>query len=195
MFGLTDKKRPNFSNAKKLGWLHLCLLFALSACGEGGGDTDRSASQASSIEVEASQDYPEPPPPITSATQILSGGWLLRGDGSDPQFDSILVIRDGKVVGLGKRGSVDVPADSVGIDASGKWILPGTADQLLAAFQERKHDAPTQFATAQMAAIEVGSTANLVLLKSNPLTDPQALEDVHAVVLDGVVQVLAKEES
>lgn len=188
MFGLNPKTGSYNRIVGKLGRLLLCLVFVVSACGEPKEANSNSAA-------EASQSLPAPPAPMTSATQILSGGWLLSGDGSEPQFDSILVIRDGKVVGMGKRGSVDVPADSVGIDASGKWILPGTTDQLQAAFQQRKHDAPTKFASEQLPAIELGSAANLVLLKSNPLTDPQALEEVHAVVLGGVVQVLATEES
>lgn len=185
---------PRFKIGMKLG-LMLCSALLLNACSDSQPGTNPTAGQTSAQPASVERNFPEPPPPITSTTQILSGGWLLSGDGSDPQFDSIVVIRDGLIVGVGKRGTVDVPADSVGVDASGKWILPGTTAQLSAAFGQRDHDAPTQFASTQMPAIEVGRSAELVLLNSNPLTDPQALEDVHAIVSNGQVEVLITDPS
>lgn len=171
----------------------LCLTMLLG-CGESDPSSTPNA-QPEQAASDAQTTYPEPPPPLTSSTQILSGGWLLSGDGSDPQFDSIIIVRDGAIVGFGKRGSLDVPADSIGIDASGKWILPGNTEQLAAAFGQRAHDAPTQFAGEQLAPIAVGRSAELVLLNSNPLTDPQALDDVHAVMIEGELRVLPNDDS
>jgi hypothetical protein len=185
---------PRFKIGLKLGFI-LCSALLLNACDDSQSDANQPTGQTSDQQASVDRTFPEPPPPVTSTTQILSGGWLLSGDGSDPQFDSIVVIRDGLIVGVGKRGTVDVPADSVGVDASGKWILPGTTAQLSAAFGQRNHDAPTQFATTQMPAIEVGRSAELVLLNSNPLTDPQALDDVHAIVSNGQVEVLKSNPS
>ncbi len=181
-------KRPgalSFSQLR-LPMLAFAMTLFLSSCGQSKPETDPAVEQSNATEP---RNYPEPPPPMTSSTQILSGGWLLTGDGSKPQFDAIVVIREGVIVGVGKRGTIDVPADSVGVDASGKWILPGSSTQLTAAFAERKHDAPTQFSSSQLPAISVGRSADLVLLNSNPLTDPQALNDVHAVVSNGQVEV------
>lgn len=175
--------------------LMLCLAVLISACSESKPPANQSAGKDANQSSGAARHYPEPPSPVTSATQILSGGWLLVGDGSDPQFDTIVVIRDGLIVGVGKRGTVDVPADSVGIDASGKWILPGTAQQLKTAFDQRVHDAPTQFTSAQLPAIVVGRSAELVLLNSNPLIDPQALKDVHAIVSQGQVELVKSDAS
>jgi len=135
------------------------------------------------------QDYPEPPPPITSATQILSGGWLVAGDGSKPQFDSVIVVTGGTIVAMGKRGQVPVPADSVGLDASGKWILPGPLTELRQQFAARDHAAPLSFSSNSLTALTTGRAANLVLLNRNPLTDPEALTDLHAQMHAGDYRV------
>lgn len=191
MFGLlTPAPSTATNNRKGLSQMAvtfiLCGLIALvGACSERKPGTT-TAPTANPAEQ---RKYPQPPAPMTSATQILSGGWVLSGDGSKPEFDSIVVIRGGIIVGVGKRGSVDVPADSVGVDASGKWILPGSSALLSKAFGERKHDQPMQFASTALPAIGVGRNADLVMLNSNPLTDPQALEDVHAIVRAGQVEV------
>lgn len=177
-------------NKLRLSMLALAMTLFVSSCGESKPEAAPSVEQSAATQAATEpRNYPEPPPPMTSSTQILSGGWLLTGDGSKPQFDAIVVIRDGVIVGVGKRGTIDVPADSVGVDASGKWILPGNSAQLTAAFGNRKHDAPTQFSSSQLPAISVGRSADLVLLNSNPLTDPQALNDVHAIVSNGQVEV------
>ena len=63
----------------------------------------------------------EPPPPPTPATEILGGGTLVLADGSFIE-DSLIVITNGKLVAWGKRGEVEVPNDSIGIDVRGKWI-------------------------------------------------------------------------
>lgn len=170
----------------RLTILALAMTLFVGACSEPDSASEQNTATPSATEP---RNYPEPPAPMTSSTQILSGGWLLSGDGSKPQFDAIVVIRDGVIVGMGKRGTIDVPADSVGVDASGKWILPGNSTLLNAAFGDRKHDAPTQFSSSQLPAISVGRSADLVLLNSNPLTDPQALNDVHAIVSKGQVEV------
>lgn len=183
------------SNKLKLPLLALAIALFASACSDSKPAADSAIEQKTANDsATETRNYPEPPPPMTSSTQILSGGWLLSGDGSQPEFDAIVVMRGGVIVGVGKRGTVDVPADSVGIDASGKWILPGNSTQLTAAFGDRKHDAPTLFASSQLPAISVGRSADLILLNSNPLTDPQALNDVHAIVQKGQVEVQIDDE-
>ena len=135
---------------------------------------------------------PEPPAPLTSATHIYSGGWLVRGDGSEPLFDGLVVVREGRIVALGKRGEVDVPADSVGIDASGKWLLPGSLESLRRAFAQRDHEAPLQFGGDALPALTPGSNADFVLLNRDPLRDPEALTDVHGIVSGGELSLIGE---
>lgn len=62
----------------------------------------------------------KPPQGPTSDTMILSGGTLIT---ADELFDAVVVVQNGQVIAAGKRGTVPVPADSIGIDASGKFIV------------------------------------------------------------------------
>lgn len=66
--------------------------------------------------------FTDPPPPApTSATQILSGGTLM----TSPEItDAVIVIRHGQVIAWGKRGEVEVPNDSIGVDLRGMWLQP-----------------------------------------------------------------------
>ena len=64
-----------------------------------------------------------PPAAPTSATTILSGGILLT---DTPISDSVVVITNGAVIAWGRRGEVELPNDSIGIDMRGKWIRPAT---------------------------------------------------------------------
>ncbi len=122
---------------------------------------------------------------MQSATQIYSGGWVVQGDGTEPQFDHIVVVTDGQIMAVGKRGTIDVPADSIGIDVSGKWLLPGPLAALQAAFAEREHDAPLVFGSTELNAFTANTPAHIVLLNANPLRDPAAFDDLHGIVTQG----------
>lgn len=113
-------------NAKRYLAPLCALLLCLAGCQE---SSEAPATQSSA--AQAASDLPPPsfldPAPAAprSATIILSGGTLVEAANSQDQdlFDAVVVISDGKVVASGKRGSVPVPADSVGIDTSGKYIV------------------------------------------------------------------------
>ncbi len=55
----------------------------------------------------------------------LVGGQLIDGTGSDPVADSVVVIRDGRIVSAGTREATPVPTGAEVIDATGKTIIPG----------------------------------------------------------------------
>jgi hypothetical protein len=95
-----------------------------------------------------------------SDTMILSGGTLL---GDPDLFDAVVVLKNGTVIAAGKRGDVPVPPDSIGIDASGRFIAPTTAGESL-----------------------VGND-NLTLYADHPGQVPEAA--VHAAVVDGEYQL------
>ena len=99
----------------------------------------------------------DPPPPPTSNTAILSGGTLLLADGSEIR-DSLVVITLGELVAWGRRGELDVPHDSIGIDLSGKWLLPdslipGTAAEIRFAATDPRSEAfdPTAYISGYSA--------------------------------------------
>lgn len=99
----------------------------------------------------------EPPPPPVSDTIILSGGTLV---GTEDQFDAVVVVEGARVIAAGKRGTVPVPPDSIGIDTSGKFIVAVDPDQTL-----------------------IGGPADLIVYDSHPDKDQQAA--VHARVVAG----------
>jgi imidazolonepropionase-like amidohydrolase len=56
-------------------------------------------------------------------TVAITGGIVATGDGSDPIQGGTVVMRDGKIVSVGK--DVAIPANAERIDATGKWVTPG----------------------------------------------------------------------
>jgi imidazolonepropionase-like amidohydrolase len=59
--------------------------------------------------------------------QAYSGATILTVSGPAIS-DGVLVVHRGKIVAVGARASVQIPADAVRIDASGKTIMPGLVD-------------------------------------------------------------------
>ncbi|MEM1436045.1 MAG: hypothetical protein AAGG11_18465 [Pseudomonadota bacterium] len=105
----------------------VAALVGIAGCGRPGAD------QASGTGSAAAPDGPpgflDPAPPMPdSDTLILSGGTLLGAAVAEEHpeglFDAVVVVRDGTLIGFGRRGAIDVPADSVGIDTSGQFIEP-----------------------------------------------------------------------
>jgi imidazolonepropionase-like amidohydrolase len=58
---------------------------------------------------------------ITSAT-------LFDGTGAAPISDSVLLVRDGRIIAVGPRQSVTIPEGVTIIDASKQWLIPGLID-------------------------------------------------------------------
>ncbi|MEM1412837.1 MAG: hypothetical protein AAGH19_10815, partial [Pseudomonadota bacterium] len=108
------------------------LLVVLGGCGKAptpqadGQGTTSVAEQNAATAGSTAADKVMPPSFLDEApsgpvsdTIILSGGTLL---GETEVFDAIVIVTRGQVVGAGKRGDVPVPADSIGIDTSGRFI-------------------------------------------------------------------------
>jgi imidazolonepropionase-like amidohydrolase len=67
-----------------------------------------------------------------AATVALVGATLVDtsnfGRSSYDVRDSVVVIRDGRIVAAGPRRSTPIPADARRVDATGKWLVPGLID-------------------------------------------------------------------
>ena len=63
----------------------------------------------------------------TKAVAIV-GGTLIDGTGRAPLEDAAVVILNGRIQAVGKRGEVTIPQGAEVIDAKGKSILPGLID-------------------------------------------------------------------
>src|SRR6266852_41932 len=58
----------------------------------------------------------------------IVGGTLIDGTGRSAVPDSVVVIQEGRIRDLGKRGEVSLLQGTEVIDAKGKTILPGLID-------------------------------------------------------------------
>jgi len=58
----------------------------------------------------------------------VSGGTLVDGTGREPLHGATIVLRDGRVAEVTAGGVASLPAGTEGIDARGKWIVPGLID-------------------------------------------------------------------
>lgn len=59
------------------------------------------------------------------ALMAFVGAKLIDGTGGDPIDNAILLVSEGRVVGVGSMAAMTIPADTPTIDVSGKVIMPG----------------------------------------------------------------------
>ncbi|MBA3668906.1 MAG: amidohydrolase family protein [Sphingomonas sp.] len=62
--------------------------------------------------------------PAAAQTFAISGGTVALGDGSAPIRDGMVIVRDGRIVAAGDI-RMKLPAGTLVIDATGKWVTPG----------------------------------------------------------------------
>ena len=65
------------------------------------------------------------PKPRNDRALCLINGTLIDGTGREPVSDSVVVIREGKILASGRRSDVAIPEQSEILDVEGGYILPG----------------------------------------------------------------------
>ena len=70
----------------------------------------------------------ELPRDIPRGTAVLRGGRAVTMKGKEIIENADILIRDNRIVAIGPRDSVEVPADARVIDVSGKTLIPGFVD-------------------------------------------------------------------
>jgi len=73
---------------------------------------------------------------------VITGATLIDGLGGNPMADSVVVIKDGKIMAAGKSGQVQVPQgpDATQIDAKGKTVMPGLIDGHIHLYMDAESD-------------------------------------------------------
>jgi len=66
--------------------------------------------------------------PNGAGTFVVTGGTLIDGTHRELLTNATIVVRDGRVVEVPARGIARLRAGTEGIDARGKWIVPGLID-------------------------------------------------------------------
>jgi imidazolonepropionase-like amidohydrolase len=96
--------------------------------------------------------------PVSAQSVAITGGTVAIGDGSAPIGNGTVLLRDGRIVAVGR--GVAIPADAEIIDATGKWVTPG----LIAGFSrlglsEVEAVDPTNDTSASKSAFSAGLDA------------------------------------
>ena len=58
----------------------------------------------------------------------LVGATLIDGSGGPPLAGSVVVVRRGTIESVGTEADFQLPPQTVEVDASGRWIIPGLID-------------------------------------------------------------------
>ncbi len=65
---------------------------------------------------------------MQTTLSAIVGATLIDGRGGAPLLDAVVVVRGEKILAVGKRTAVSIPAGAEVIDAKGLTLLPGLID-------------------------------------------------------------------
>ncbi|WP_329042333.1 amidohydrolase family protein [Streptomyces sp. NBC_00178] len=88
----------------------------------------RSAAAADGGTASAASGRHPSPTASRSGSLVIDGGTLLDPATGDVTENAVVVIEDGTVRAVGRRGDVTVPRNAETLDAHGRWVLPGLVD-------------------------------------------------------------------
>lgn len=119
--------------------------------GELGFFVKRAAEDAMGVLVDMSKKLNQKPAALTA----IVGGKLVDGLGGPPVENSVVVVRDGRIVASGPASEVKVPAGAQTVDARGKTVLPGLWD--MHAHYEQVEWGPIYLATGVTTVRDCGN--------------------------------------
>jgi len=120
-----------------------------------------------------------------SAVTAIVGGRLIDGTGRPPIENSVVVLREGKIVAAGPAESTQVPAGAQVIDAHGKSVLPGLWE--MHAHFEQVEWGPIYLATGVTTARDVGNEREFIVAVRDAIANGRGIGPrlVMAGVVDG----------
>jgi len=65
---------------------------------------------------------------VQSGAYALVGGTIIDGTDQPPIADGVIIVRDGRITGVGPRSSIPIPHGVPSLDVAGKTIVPGLWD-------------------------------------------------------------------
>jgi imidazolonepropionase-like amidohydrolase len=111
----------------------------------------RAAEDAASALARAAASAADP----DSGTFALVGATLIDGTGGPPVRNAVVVVREGKIVTVGRRARVRIPKDAAVVDVAGATVLPGLWD--MHAHFEQVEWGPIYLAAGVTTARDVGN--------------------------------------
>jgi len=84
-------------------------------------------------------------PPIAQISFAITGATLVDGTNHPSVANSVVIIRDGRIAAVGRRGELPIPHGMKVIDATGQTLLPGL-------WEMHTHFSGVEFSPAMLAA-------------------------------------------
>jgi imidazolonepropionase-like amidohydrolase len=84
-------------------------------------------------------------PPERTGSFAIVGATLVDGTGRPPMLNSVVIVKDGKIIAAGRRREVDIPAGMAVVNARGQTLLPGL-------WEMHVHFSGVEFGPALLAA-------------------------------------------
>src|SRR5262245_2627150 len=114
---------------------------------------------------------------------VLEGGTIIdvanSGKSQSDIKDSLVVIKDGKIVAAGPRKVVKIPAGARLINIAGKYIVPGLNDAFATQSNQAQANAHLYMGvTAIVGLDEPGGRRGALYLKANPSPRVYKLDDI-----------------
>lgn len=121
----------------------------------------------------------------TSQVTAIVGGRLIDGTGKPPVENSVVVLREGKIVAAGPASSTPVPEGAQVIDAHGKSVLPGLWE--MHSHFEQVEWGPIYLATGVTTARDVGNEKEFIVAVRDAIAGGHGIGPrlVMAGVVDG----------
>ncbi|MEP7131565.1 MAG: amidohydrolase family protein [Acidobacteriota bacterium] len=106
---------------------------------------------------------------LLAATLVLRGATLVDGTGSPPRANSVVVVRDGRIVSTGTAAPGDAPPASGAevLDVSGKWIVPGLIDAHVHAESDADLQAMLRWGVTSVRLMAEDTAASAALAKAS----------------------------
>lgn len=84
-------------------------------------------------------------PPERTGTYAIEGATLVDGTGRPPMLNSVVIVKDGRIVAAGRRREVQIPPGMAIVNARGQTLLPGLWEMHI-------HFSGVEFGAALLAA-------------------------------------------
>ncbi|HSG88295.1 MAG TPA: amidohydrolase family protein [Pseudomonadales bacterium] len=113
------------------------------------------------------------PRPVPNGSLVLRGGNVIAMAGDDIDAlgevirDADIIIRGDRIVGVGRRGTLQVPVDARIVDIRDRWVVPGFIDTH-AHFEFRTDDVLEPHNWSVAANLAFGVTSGLDVQTSHP---------------------------
>jgi imidazolonepropionase-like amidohydrolase len=120
--------------------------------------------------------------PRAGAMAVI-GATVIDGTGKAPLKDATILVRGGRIVAVGPRDQVKVPAEAVKVDAAGKYIIPGLWD--MHAHYEQVEWGPIYLAAGVTTVRDVGNEFDFITTVRDLVNGGKALGP--RLVLAGIV--------